>query len=530
MNTLRALVILLGLLLAPAYVGASAEFPNEPAGSVEITNCPFTNALCSGMYNVYNTLPFASPGGAGSPLSPPYALHENMAAGSQTGNGQWGMDLPSNPQELFIGAWWQPGSEYMGYSNNTNKQIFARRFGIDNNFIVWQGLPGASKVIKFYLQATYDNCHISSHNAYPGPTGCWNDPNPATRDGTGWFNPNINSAVATIAAGSGWHKIEVYLKASSTFTSKDGVVKIWVDGTTFQVKYGASVLFTQALSGTDGTAYPYSVSQAMTTGQTIDFIVTPGANNTHDSTALNPTIAWSATSGTAPVVTSFTPTSGATGTDVTITGTNFVPSISGNTVKFNGLTASVSSASATTIVARVPLNATTGKVNVTTSIGTDDSTGDFTVPLTGTVGIVTDLRASASGQTSASVTFTAITDGAGSPAKYDIRIAAGLISWGDASGVAAGTCTSPYLPGVANQVVTCTVTGLTKGTLYQLQLIPYKNTLGVDAVYSELSNIAAVTTQGDISDVPVICSKPNGLALPVFFTCPKPPGLLRVSR
>ncbi len=33
-----------------------------------------------------------------------------------------------------------------------------------------------------------------------------------------------------MAAGSGWHKIEVYLKSSPTRTSRDVIVKWWVDG------------------------------------------------------------------------------------------------------------------------------------------------------------------------------------------------------------------------------------------------------------------------------------------------------------
>lgn len=300
------------------------------------------------------------------------------------------------------------------------------------------------------------------------------------------------------------------------------------DGVTFEVKYGATVLYTKAIGGTDGTSYPYSVSQAMTTGQTIDFIVTPGANNTYDSTMLNPTIAWAPTSGSAPTISSFSPTSGAVGTSVVITGTNFVPSLSGNAVSFSDIAATVTAATATSITATVPPAALTGTIKVTTTLGTGTSGSNFTVPLAGAVEDVRDVTASALSTSSVQVRFTALSDGAGAAAKHAVRIAQGVISWGTASDVASGTCSTPYAPGVINTVTTCTITGLTTGTQYDVQLVPYKGTIGVDAVYGNLSNIATVTTMGTIIDVPVICQVTDDLVL-VADGCPKSKSLDQVS-
>ncbi|TAG93348.1 MAG: T9SS C-terminal target domain-containing protein, partial [Bacteroidetes bacterium] len=79
----------------------------------------------------------------------------------------------------------------------------------------------------------------------------------------------------------------------------------------------------------------------------------------------------------APTITSFTPSSGAVGTNVTITGTNFTGA---SVVSFNNVNATTFNVvSATSITATVPTSATTGKVRITTANGTAVSTNDFTV-------------------------------------------------------------------------------------------------------------------------------------------------------
>jgi len=81
----------------------------------------------------------------------------------------------------------------------------------------------------------------------------------------------------------------------------------------------------------------------------------------------------------APTVTSFSPTSGITGSTVTINGTGIVP---GAAVKF-GTKASgtVTFVSGTQIKAIVPNGAVTGKIAVTTPAGTGTSSSNFTVTL-----------------------------------------------------------------------------------------------------------------------------------------------------
>ncbi|HSE15992.1 MAG TPA: IPT/TIG domain-containing protein [Pyrinomonadaceae bacterium] len=80
-----------------------------------------------------------------------------------------------------------------------------------------------------------------------------------------------------------------------------------------------------------------------------------------------------------PSIIEFTPNSGPIGTTVTIYGTGFSSTPSQNTVKFNGATATVTSAAPTQIVTSVPAGATTGPITVNTPFGLATSSASFTV-------------------------------------------------------------------------------------------------------------------------------------------------------
>jgi hypothetical protein len=103
--------------------------------------------------------------------------------------------------------------------------------------------------------------------------------------------------------------------------------------------------------------------------------LTQGASTiTLNGTVATPT-SWSATS---PSIKTLNPTSGAVGSSVTITGTNFGAAQGASTITLNGTVATPISWSATSIVASVPADATTGNAVVT--VGGQASNGfSFTV-------------------------------------------------------------------------------------------------------------------------------------------------------
>src|SRR5204863_224492 len=78
-----------------------------------------------------------------------------------------------------------------------------------------------------------------------------------------------------------------------------------------------------------------------------------------------------------PAISSFTPTSGAVGSSVTINGAKFTGATA---VKFNSTSASSFTVNSDTqITTAVPTGATSGTISVTTPGGTATSSGSFTV-------------------------------------------------------------------------------------------------------------------------------------------------------
>ena len=103
-----------------------------------------------------------------------------------------------------------------------------------------------------------------------------------------------------------------------------------------------------------------------------------------------------------PVVFTFLPTSGATGTNVVIRGTNFTAA---TTVTFNGISASFIVNSNSQITAIVPTNDNTGFISVTTPSGTALSTNNFVVIGSGTNYTGTLVGWDVSGQTGGANNF-----------------------------------------------------------------------------------------------------------------------------
>ncbi len=111
---------------------------------------------------------------------------------------------------------------------------------------------------------------------------------------------------------------------------------------------------------------------------------------------------------------------------------------------------------------------------------------------------VSDLAVAATTDSSVTVSFTEVNDGNGGAASYEVRLAAGTISWGSAAPVVSGSCSTPLAGTSIGTKRTCTVGGLTAGTSYQFQVVAFRGTLNQNAVFGALSNVATASTIAQI--------------------------------
>jgi len=132
-------------------------------------------------------------------------------------------------------------------------------------------------------------------------------------------------------------------------------------------------------SGAQITSAPYSISLDTSKLSNAVHQLTAVAQDPTGNQGVSAAVSV-AVSNAAPVanITGLNPTSGIVGTSVTISGANFGATQGTNTIKFNGITATPTSWSTSSIVAAVPSGATTGNVMVT--VGGVSSNGvSFTV-------------------------------------------------------------------------------------------------------------------------------------------------------
>ena len=133
----------------------------------------------------------------------------------------------------------------------------------------------------------------------------------------------------------------------------------------------------------NGVLAPFTVVSATSITATVPVGATSGlvSVTTPGGTASSPS-AFTVTTPPppAPVVSGVSPASGVVGSSVTVSGSNLAGA---SAVKFNGVSASFTVVSTTSITATVPTGATSGPVSVTTPGGTASSSTSFTVTTAG---------------------------------------------------------------------------------------------------------------------------------------------------
>ncbi len=206
-----------GLIFALVFGFAfgSSQWPGEPAGSTQLldwafnsveVNVPFRSGIVWGNYGAGRITTDAT-----APVSPSKVLVSTISPGSSTGGSEIHYLLPQTYNELFVGLMWRTNPQFEGRPVG-NKLFFVKGPGTNGVFLFNSSAlaNGKGQLIWGANTGGINNSHACGGDAY----------------GALCF-PNIGSG--TLSTGV-WTRLEAYVKASTTATSKDGIVRWWVNG------------------------------------------------------------------------------------------------------------------------------------------------------------------------------------------------------------------------------------------------------------------------------------------------------------
>jgi hypothetical protein len=174
-------------------------------------DCSFssTPAAC-GILDAYaSSIPSSD---ATAPISPSGVIKSTIFAGNSSGGMQLNYYLPQGNREMYMGIMWRTNPEFQGRPNS-NKLFFLRG-------------PQANGVWIFGNSALVNGSAplIFGHNTGGGLLD--NSHACSTDLGLACF-PNAGPGLLTRGV---WTKIEAYVKSSTTNTSRDGIVRWWING------------------------------------------------------------------------------------------------------------------------------------------------------------------------------------------------------------------------------------------------------------------------------------------------------------
>lgn len=124
-------------------------------------------------------------------------------------------------------------------------------------------------------------------------------------------------------------------------------------------------------------------------------------------------------------------------------------------------------------------------------------------------GAITTLQVVAVTDTSLVLTWTEVTSGNATIARYAVRLSPAPLTWAASADVLTGSCAAPIVGATAagGRLRSCVVGGLQPNLSYAVQAIAYTGVLNSTAVFGALSNVATATTAERVG--PLLLTRPR---------------------
>jgi len=209
--------------VAPRF--SAIAWPHEPTGFVTLSDYGFDDPFATGNavplgdgWTLYNPNGYATQvTDSGAPLSPPNVGQWSYPVGFVGGDAPAVMyrDLNGSRREMYFGYDWKASNPWEGHPTGVNEISFV--IAQDNILVVeMNGAPGGPYHLIVNAEFTTSNGHLDNS------TG--EDP------GARYLSGNANGGNYVVTPGQ-WYEIELYFRMSTTSTSRDGIVRWWVNGT-----------------------------------------------------------------------------------------------------------------------------------------------------------------------------------------------------------------------------------------------------------------------------------------------------------
>lgn len=205
------MTLFLGAILCQSVFAISTSWLNEPPGSTLISDWSFDNIVGGS---------WSAPWGVGgqivqdatAPRSPSNVWKNTRSATSNNGTDLLCSIPPASQDQVYFGFWFKPSDPHCGWGcwyqkiaiiNQAAPHIYTKMTDIDE-------VPGGTFSIigaeeRAVMVPDTTNYHVTSN-------------------GELW--PNIDASRFQVGQ---WHKMEIYVKSSTTSTSRNGVYMWWVD-------------------------------------------------------------------------------------------------------------------------------------------------------------------------------------------------------------------------------------------------------------------------------------------------------------
>lgn len=189
---------------------ASSSWTNAPAGGTVLIDSAFDNI--TGFIDDYPTADSHIETISDAPFSPTKALVHRLAALATTGGGQLRKSSsPTNYREMYIGLRWRTNPQFQGRTVG-NKMFFIRGSFTNGVWLFHNSslVNGQGQMIFVGNSSGISNGHVLGGNNDPGAP----------------FWPNVGNGTLTRGV---WHKLEAWIRCSTTRTARDGAVKWWIN-------------------------------------------------------------------------------------------------------------------------------------------------------------------------------------------------------------------------------------------------------------------------------------------------------------